>query len=295
MIIVQIINGFGNQLFQYATARQVASRLGAKLKLDLSAFQRLDFTWQYQLGYFNDQFEIATENELFSVADPYIYHTPGFGFTKKLDVPSFQSSTHFLERSTLYQDEIEKLTGDQYLEGYFQSDKYISEIRSELLAEFKVQPRGLIDLALLERIQQSNSVALHIRRGDYATNPDISKTYGVCSSDYYQQAISYIKERVVGAALFVFSNDIDWCRRELSFDIPVNYVSGSFEPPVDFYLMSACKHFVIANSTFSWWAAWLGDSTDKIVVEPKSFFANFQHMFPDLPEPDLNVDDWIKL
>ncbi len=293
MIVVQIINGFGNQLFQYATARQVAKKLGVTLKLDLSAFQRLDFTWQYQLGFFQD-FEIATEQELFSVADPYIYHTPGYGFTKKLAVPSFQSSTHFLERSTLYQPEIKLLSGDQYLEGYFQSDKYISEVRNELLGEFKVQPRGQIDLALLDKIKESNSVAVHIRRGDYATNPDISKTYGVCSSAYYDQAISYIKERVVEAELFVFSNDIDWCRRELNFDIPVNYVSGVFEPPIDFYLMSACKHFVIANSTFSWWAAWLGEALDKIVVEPKSFFTNFQHMFPDLPEPDLSVDDWVK-
>jgi hypothetical protein len=293
VIVAQIINGFGNQLFQYATAKQVAKRLGSTLKLDLSAFQRLDFTWQYQLGYFKE-FEIATEQELYSVADPYIYHTPGFGFTKKLSVPSFQSSTHFLERTTLYQPEIKLLTGDQYLEGYFQSDKYISEIRDELLAEFKVQPRGTIDLALLEKIKNSNSIAVHIRRGDYATNADISKTYGVCSSAYYQQAINHIKERVVDAQLFIFSNDIEWCRRELNFDIPVNYVSGLFEPPMDFYLMSACKHFVIANSTFSWWAAWLGESLDKIVAEPKSFFANFQHMFPDLPEPDLSVDDWVK-
>ncbi len=294
MIVVQIINGFGNQLFQYAAARQVATSLGAPLKLDLSAFQRLDFTWQYQLDYYNENFEIATEKELFSVADPYIFYTPGFGFTKKLKVPSFHSSTHFLERSTLYQPQIRTISGDHYLEGYFQSINYISEIRTELLKEFKVQPRGAIDIALLDKIRLCNSVAVHVRRGDYASNPDINKTYGVCSLAYYQQAIDYIKERVINAQLFVFSNDIDWCRRELKYDLPVTYVSGSFAPPVDFYLMSSCKHFVIANSTFSWWAAWLGDAPDKIVTEPKSFFANFQHMFPHLPEPDLGVEEWIK-
>ena len=294
MIIVQIINGFGNQLFQYATARQLATRLGVPLKLDLSAFNRIDFTWKYQLDYFNSALDVATEQELYSLADPYIYNTPGFGFTKTLSDTTFQSTTHFLERSTRYHSEILNLGDNQYLEGYFQSDKYISDIRADLLREFKVQPRGRIDLELLNSIKQTNSVAVHIRRGDYASNPDINKTYGVCSPDYYRRASAHIKERNLDAHLFVFSNDIDWCQRELSFDLPVTFVDGGFEPPVDFHLMSCCRHFVIANSTFSWWAAWLGDAPDKIVVEPESFFADFHHMFPDIPEPDLSVHDWIK-
>ena len=294
MIIVQIINGFGNQLFQYATARQLAAELGSNVKLDLTAFGRLDNVWKFQLDYFDCDFEIATEEEIYRLADPYIFNTFGYGFTKQLTIPEYHSPTHFLERTPVYDPGISLIKEKHYLEGYFQSDKYVSKIRNKLLSEFQSLNRP-VDQVLLDKIKTSNSIAIHVRRGDYASNVDINKTYGVCSPDYYLQAVAYLRERLEAAEIFIFSNDIDWCKRELSFDLPVTYVSGSYEPPVDFYLMSACRHFVIANSTFSWWAAYLGNAPDKIVIEPKRFFADFNHKFPGIPEPDLSVDGWVQI
>jgi hypothetical protein len=297
VIVVQIINGFGNQLFQYATARQLARRLGMPVKLDLTAFGRLDNVWKFQLDYFDCDFQLATEQEIFQLADPYIFHTFGFGFTKKLRVANYSSSTHFLERTPPYDEKILRIKESHYLEGYFQSEKYISDVRPEMVKEFTALRQEFVqfDPVLLEKIKSSNSIAVHVRRGDYASNVDINKTYGVCSAHYYQQALKYLKERVSAPHVFIFSNDVEWCRTELDFDVPTTYVSGSFDPPVDFYLMSACKHFIIANSTFSWLAAYLGQSPDKIVVEPKRFFADFSHKFPGIPEPDLGVEGWVKL
>ncbi|HEY9682046.1 MAG TPA: alpha-1,2-fucosyltransferase [Oculatellaceae cyanobacterium] len=296
MIVVQIINGFGNQLFQYATARQVAKRLGMAVKLDLSAFGRLDNVWKFQLDYFQCDYQIATEQEIFELADPYIFHTFGFGFTKKLHVANYVSPTHFLERTPPYDEKILSIKNNHYLEGYFQHERYIDEIRPEIVKEVQRLREEFVqfDEGLLDKIKTCNSIALHVRRGDYASNADINKTYGVCSAEYYQQALRYLEERVNNPHVFIFSNDVDWCRNELTLNVPTTYVSGSFDPPVDFYLMRACKHFVIANSTFSWLAAYLGDAPDKIVVEPERFFADFNHKFPGTPEPDLNVESWIK-
>ena len=297
MIVVQIINGFGNQLFQYAAARQVAKRLNMGVKLDLTAFGRLDNIWKFQLDYFNCNYQIATEQEIFQLADPYIFHTFGFGFTKKLHASDYISGTHFLERTPPYDNKILDIQGDHYLEGYFQSEKYIAGVRTEMVKEFhSLRPEyNQFDANLLAAIKESNSVAVHVRRGDYASNSDINKTYGVCSAEYYQRALVHLAEHVIDPHVFVFSNDVEWCRNELNFGVPTTYVSGSFDPPVDFYLMSACKHFVIANSTFSWLAAYLGEFPDKIVVEPKRFFVDFNHKFPGTPEPDLHVEGWIKL
>ena len=112
---------------------------------------------------------------------------------------------------------------------------------------------------------------------------------------YYRDAAKYLTERIDQPKFFVFSNDIEWCQENLDLKAPVHYISGSNAPPIDFYLMSRCNHFITANSTFSWCAAWLGNRDGKIVVQPTKYFADFQFMFPGMQEPDLSVKEWIRL
>jgi hypothetical protein len=147
------------------------------------------------------------------------------------------------------------------------------------------QPLTGLNVEIAQEIAVVNSVSLHIRRGDYASNPKTLSTHGTCSLAYYKEAIRKIIERVESPHLFVFSDDIDWARDNLNIDLPIRYVdhnrdSESFN---DMRLMSLCRHHIIANSSFSWWGAWLNPHEDKIVVAPNNWFANSNNTKDLLP------------
>jgi hypothetical protein len=132
------------------------------------------------------------------------------------------------------------------------------------------------NLELAEEINTVNAVSLHVRRGDYVSNPRTMATNGVCPLSYYDSAIRYICARVDAPHFFVFSDDMDWVRENLNIDHPCRYVDHncSTESFNDMRLMSMCRHHIIANSSFSWWGAWLNPREDKIVIAPKKWFAN---------------------
>ena len=133
-------------------------------------------------------------------------------------------------------------------------------------------------------ISQTNSVSLHIRRGDYVSNQKTNQTHGTCDLDYYQRCITEIEKEVENPYFFVFSDEIEWVKENLKINHPAEYVDQntgdkSYE---DMRLMSQCKHNVIANSSFSWWGAWLNSYPDKIVFAPKRWFASDKHNTKDL-------------
>lgn len=253
MVIVQLIGGLGNQMFQYAMARHLAEKNSTILKLDLFEFETYKLR-RYGLHCFNIQENVATRQEIENI-----------------------QGTLLQENSKCFDSGALKRTGDIYIQGYWANEKYFIDIRDVLLKEFVVKhDQNYLNKNISEQILSVNSVSLHIRRGDYVHNPVMNKIFRICGSDYYMPAIKHIAGRVKAPHFFIFSDEPDWVKRNFHITFPHTIIdcNGQDRDYEDLRLMSRCKHNIIANSSFSWWAAWLNDNSDKIVVAPKQFFKN---------------------
>ena len=187
---------------------------------------------------------------------------------------------------------INQVSPNAYLMGYWQSEKYFQFIEAIIRADFVFkQAMSNSNQLIANQIEQSNAVSLHVRRGDYANNPLTAATHGLCSMDYYMQAIQHIGECVYEPNFFIFSDDIVWVKENLKINFPCFYVDGNYgeESYNDMRLMSLCKHHIIANSSFSWWGAWLNQYAGKIVIAPNKWFAH------DTDVKDLLPESWVKL
>jgi hypothetical protein len=159
-----------------------------------------------------------------------------------------------------------------YFDGYWQNEKYFVDIREELLETFKIADTPSEPCSsYMDMIKRKNAVSIHIRRGDYAENPKVKKIHGVLSRDYYTEAIRLIKQQKPEPVFFFFSDDIEWCKLNLPESGVFVENTSDLE---DLYLMSLCKNNIIANSSFSWWGAWLNEDPEKIVVAPRQWFAD---------------------
>lgn len=253
MIIVQLIGGLGNQLFQYAMARRISIINNEPIKLNIFPFQQYKLH-NYSLKHFNIVENYATIEEinaLFAagrvVREPYFHFDPQI-----LNAP-----------------------GDIYLDGYWQTEKYFKDIEETIRTEFLIKtPAELINLTTANNIMDSNSISLHIRRVDYVTNPAANKIHGVCSMEYYRKAIIKMTSVIHEPHFYIFSDDIKWAQENVNIDYPTTFVSqnGPDKNYEDLRLMSLCKHHIIANSTFSWWGAWLSTNKNKIVIAPNRWF-----------------------
>ena len=274
MVITRTVGGLGNQMFQYAFGRRLASYRQVPLKLDVSKFQT--YTRQrYGLHHLNIAADIASEAEI-----RMLRGRARRGVFLRLaslaqKVRSHNKKTYFVERSFGFDPNVFLLSGNVYLEGHWQSERYFKEIEDPLREEFAVRtkPEGANAL-LLEKIMRTSAVSLHIRRGDYVSDSKTRSVHGTLQIDYYQNAIRLLADQVEDPHLFVFSDDPEWASDNLNSEFPTEFVahnnaSKNYE---DLRLMSSCKHHIIANSTFSWWAAWLCTSADKIVFAPRRWF-----------------------
>lgn len=163
--------------------------------------------------------------------------------------------------------------GDVIISGNFESEEYFGEVKDMILNE--IVPRYPIsekNEALLNLMRTTNSVSLSIRRGDFTDDTNISKLHNVCTPLYYQRAIEYIKQHVENPVLFIFSNDVEWCRNNLDFGLETHYESGNDPSWEILELMSYCKHNIMANSSFNWWAQYKNKNQDKIVVAPSRWW-----------------------
>jgi len=285
MIITKLSGGLGNQLFQYAVARHLAQQHNTELKLDITAFKD-DRLRSYALSPFNIIENIASEEEIQLLKAS----TPSF-FTrlnrKFLRQPLKLPSSYVREKHFHFDPEILSLSNNCYLEGYWQSEKYFASITNLICNEFSIKaPPTLLNMTLAETMKACNSVSIHIRRGDYITSLSASNTHGVCDIAYYQRALEYLSNKIDSLHFFIFSDDPDWVK--INFNIPYQstYVTrndaiNGFE---DLRLMSQCQHHIIANSTFSWWGAWLSSNPNKIVIAPQQWFVvtdkNTEDMIP---------------
>ncbi|MCY7350061.1 MAG: alpha-1,2-fucosyltransferase [Cytophagaceae bacterium] len=281
MVISRITSGLGNQLFQYACGRAVSLRHGVPLKLDLQ-----NFTQHKNRRYALDAFAIeATEATPGEVRMALRYDT----FWHRALTP--RTHQRVLRERTMRVDPAVLQAGPEvYLAGYWQSPTYFEDVETEIRREFTWKiPFPPQSVRWLEQIDQKNAVAIHVRRGDYVSNPDYARRFGTLPLSYYERALRYLAERLEGLHGFVFSDEPDWVKANFPTTIPLTIVQGNTDTE-DLRLMSACRYHVIANSTFSWWGAWLNPHADKLVLTPARFFHD-----PKLNTQDLLPERWIRV
>lgn len=275
MIITRLIGGLGNQMFQYAIARSIAHVNKTDIKLDVSVYEShegwIALPRHYELKNLNIIENVANMREIEEIKGK------NRRFQSILEKIPFRSSNrlncYYKEKEEFYCDsKVFGLKGSIYLEGYFQTEKYFKNIEELIKNDFMVRTEAdETNQSLLDKIRSSNAVAVHVRRGD---NTPTDSIHGVCSSNYYRKGIEIIAEEIADPHFFIFSNDAKWAKRNLQTHFPSTYVShnGIDKGYEDMRLMRNCKHFLIANSTFSWWGAWLSRNPDKIVLAPKRWF-----------------------
>jgi len=290
MVIVRLNGGLGNQMFQYATGRAVAHRNRTQVKLDVSALEQ-DAARSYRLHHFNIVESFATPDEVarFTKRDLWSRISPR---VERYLLPPYKRSV-FAERFAHFDPDILRVRGSVYLTGYWQSEKYFKDIEQIIRQDFTLRHTADPDNQKLARIiANTNSVSLHIRRGDYVSNPTLFRKYGVCSLEYYQGAVVKVAEEVKDPHLFIFSDDIDWARDNLRLRHPLTFVAhnDADKDYEDLRLMSLCKHHIMANSSFSWWGAWLCTNPGKIVMAPKRWFK-----MPGRDTRDLIPDSWHRI
>ena len=287
MIISRLIGGLGNQMFQYAAGRSLAIANSCELKLDVSGFENYTLHNGYELDIFNIKAGIANSKEVSRLVSKQS-RLMRFVF-RKLKI---KKSTHFLEKSFTFDHNFFDAKPPVYLDGYWQSYKYFESIEPQLKQEFSLKNSiSRLNLDISEQISSVNAVSVHIRRGDYVSNKHTNSVHGLCSLDYYRAAIQTITERVENPFFFIFSDDIAWIKDNLTTNSDTVYVdhNSGKQSYNDMYLMSLCQHHIIANSSFSWWGAWLGSNPNKIVISPKQWFIN------DTITDDLIPKSWVRL
>lgn len=292
MIISSIIGGLGNQMFQYAAGRALSLRLSVPLRLDVSGFAGYGLHQGFELSrVFTCNPEIATEEE---VRDLLGWRASWLA--RRILIRSNLAMLHgtrlVVEPHFHYWPSIREVSHNAYLAGYWQSEKYFSDVSGTIRADFTFRhPLSNQNADLAGRIGQAMAVSLHVRRGDYLSDPKTNAAHGLCSLEYYRAAVLHIAEHVERPEFFVFSDDIAWAKANLEIDFPCRYVDHNqrMESYNDMRLMSLCKHHIIANSSFSWWGAWLNPRQDKIVIAPRRWFVNANNV------EDLFPAGWVTL
>lgn len=279
MVIVQLKGGLGNQLFQYAAGIALAEQHQVKLAVDISHLSH------------NQSGDTMRPYELKNLVHPPLVAKPGqiAPFQKFLRnsiekfLPNYKRIV-YKEPAFTYDENFENADDNVYLSGYWQSEKYFSKYEKLIKANFvfgeqltqKVQPFAVT-------LRSSESIAIHIRRGDLVSR-ELQDYHGILSAAYYNNAIRIIRETIQTPSFYIFSDDMHWVKQQLQLPPATTFVSGqvSHSSYEDFFLMQHCRHNIIANSSFSWWAAWLNSYPNKTVIAPKKWFNNAPHNTRDL-------------
>lgn len=290
MVIVRLIGGLGNQLFQYAAARSIAHAHGVPLKIDITPFSKYKLH-KYSLGVFNITAEVAAPEEIARVQ----CRDSLASLCKWLPalIQPYYRRPIVKERSFSFDKNIFNVDDDVYLDGYWQSESYFKEIEAIIRRELTVGTApDAENRRVAEAITKSQAVSLHVRRGDYVANSKMNKIFGTCSLAYYRAAAERIAGQMVQPHFFVFSDDPEWVRNNLQLEYETSYVTHNDADKnyEDLRLMSLCRHHIIANSSFSWWGAWLNPDKNKIVISPDKWFLS-----GNFDTKDIIPSSWIKL
>ncbi|MGE4586729.1 MAG: alpha-1,2-fucosyltransferase [Mangrovibacterium sp.] len=275
MIIIRLRSGLGNQMFQYAFFKQMQYWHGAdQVKLDISTYH-----WNAHNGREIDKiFNIDLEKDSVPPDVSLQYADVGYKLHHRI-LRRLRGRRHHAYKYWKEIDLEEYKTLDQvYLEGFWNEEKYFKDVQPEVRQAYRFNVNlNEKESVLLDQMQQVESVAVHVRRGDYKKFP---KSFPMCQPSYYAEAQKILKEKKNDLHFFVFSDDIAWCRKKLSFLDHVVFVENKKlrNAYKDMMFMSRCRHNIIANSTFSWWAAWLNNNAEKIVVYPESVSLTYSSM-----------------
>lgn len=285
MQIIWCLGGLGNQMFQYAFYRRL--QLGGKdVVLDLSPFENYVLHNGFELTkIFGISVNAADVNEVIA----FKQKASSANVLKRICWKIFvNTSLIIVQKHFEYNQKFATMGGNKYLEGYWQSEKYFGDYSDIIRSDFIFPELDNKNQLLASEIRSSYSISLHVRMGDYVNHPLHG---GICTLEYYKKAIKIIKENVKTPVFFIFSNDIEWCRSNLDIE-KVVYVSGNDGENSyrDMQLMSLCKHNIIANSSFSWWGAWLNNNLKKMVIAPKKWFND-----STINVSDLLPDEWIRI
>lgn len=285
-IIVKFNGGLGNQMFQYAFARAIEKKTGIKTVFDMSFFEKR-YARPYELNIFNLN-ALFVEDFWLKLKLKIIWK-----FRKKLNGKKFLGLNFYSEPHFEFDKDIFNIEPNTYVEGFFQTENYFKDIENDLRTDFQFKnPPDDENQKLIDKISATNSISLHIRRGDYVQKKRYQNLYAICSLDYYKKGVEYITKKFPDPVLFILSDDIEWVKENLNLPYKSFYVSHntgekSYE---DMRLMSLCKHNIIANSSFSWWGAWLNNNKEKIVIAPQRWFNDEK-----IIQSDVIPENWIKL
>jgi hypothetical protein len=299
MIVVRLFGGLGNQMFQYALGRHLSWHRKTELLMDTSYFDYRSTTpqftpRQFELDIFNIEAKVASSQELRGL--PYftnsIIHRGVHKIKKIFNLYYFLDSCEYIsEKEPFHFDEkVLNVGRNAYLVGHWQNPRYFIEISDMIRSDFTFSvPFSEKTRTMATAIREGMSVCINIRRGDFVRN----SVHGVLGLDYFYAAIKLIKERTNNCHFYIFSDEIGWCQENLRINsghtfVTHEYAGNKFAEYL--YLMTQCKHFVIPNSTFGWWAAWLADYPQKIIIAPKRWFAQ-----ADFDTTELIPQGWERL
>jgi len=293
MVITKLKGGLGNQMFQYAFGRAIACIHGVPLKLDLTWFRNTgnDTPRKYELNHFNVMEMFASNEEIKEVLKERKFINKVSRVGKSL-VP-FSWRSYVSETNPKFDENKLNLRSNVYLEGVWWNERYFKSIETLIKKEFQLKDRSdETNMSIAEKISSVNSIGIHVRRGDYVSNQKANEYHGLCSLDYYLKAIAEIERKVMEPHFFLFSDDPQWLKDNLKIKSSASHVihnspNRGYE---DLKLMSLCKHNIIANSSFSWWAAWLNANPDKIIYAPSKWSNNGA-----LKSKDCLPEHWITI
>lgn len=271
MVTVLLTGGLGNQMFQYAAGKALSLSLRTDLLIDpyfLKKKKTAATKRHFELDVFNVDYKLTSSTKNKLLANSALYIRKHRELFLKLGVYTQMRGIH-------YSNEFRKLKGNITLVGNFQNERFFKPIEHIIRSEFSFRsPLEGKNAAISQKIIRDQSVAIHIRRGDYVNQKN---NFAICTNEYYHKALEYIISKISDAHLYIFSDEIEWVQKNIAFgSIPHTYIdwNSGKDSYKDMQLMSMCKHAIIANSTFSWWGAWLINHPDKIVMAPEIWFNN---------------------
>jgi len=286
MIVVRLCGGLGNQMFQYALGRVLAIKNKATLKFDLSAYHCVapgDTPRNYRLNFFQIKGQPLNTLTAMSLL-PFPRHIP----QRLAWVPHWPGLVKKrVEHGLAFDAAVLEARGSLYLDGYWQTEKYFADFADQIRSDFQLRaPLTPSRQKLAAQMAGVSSVSVHVRRGDYVTNPNASAFHGTCSPQWYNEVITQMTASITAPQFFVFSDDPAWARANLS--VPQESIFVDPQPDgrdyEDIFLMSRCSHHIIANSSFSWWGAWLNPSPAKKVIAPSRWFIAETDMRDRIPQ-----------
>jgi hypothetical protein len=300
MIIVKLMGGLGNQMFQYAAAKSFALNNRAELLIDTSFLEdkseKKNFTYRdFELNVFQlkdnviDKFQLQLFLNKVNVFDNLrLNRLNQIFFNNKIPTPKIIRENILSPNKDIFN----LISNNSLLEGYWQSEAYFISHQNIIRELFRFS-NSIVNKKLLAEIINKNSVSVHIRRGDYANNDVINSVHGLCTIEYYIEAFQIMSSKIANPIFYIFSDDMNWTKNTLHFlneKYNIVYIDqNNMNPSEDMNLMSNCKHNIIANSSFSWWGAWLNNKPEKIIISPSVWTKN------NSSNPHLIPQTWIKI